>query len=126
MRDSSFEMGCVQRAAGNFYTAVCTPDRCSACAPESAGCGRLHEFVCSAFSIPRCLLAFGSPARRLRHLAAGLARFGKADRNRLLATLDLLARLPAAKFAVFHLMHRALDLFRSFLAVSGHPCVLRW
>src|SRR5437016_4152180 len=56
----------------------------------------------------------------LRHLCAGLPRFGEADRDRLLAALDASARPAALQRAALALVHRALDLLARLLPVLSH------
>src|ERR1700716_3042846 len=51
---------------------------------------------------------------------AGAARLRQADRDRLLAAFDLLARAPALQLAALSLVHRPLDLLLRLLAVPGH------
>src|SRR5262249_11480741 len=55
-----------------------------------------------------------------RHLAAGPARFGKADRDRLLSALHRLAGAAALQRAPLALVHRLLDLFRRLVAIRCH------
>src|SRR5262245_13176002 len=52
-----------------------------------------------------------------RHLRAGSAGFGQADRDRLLAARHLLARAAAAQRAGFALLHHLLHFGRSLPAV---------
>src|ERR1700752_2789393 len=51
----------------------------------------------------------------LRHLLAFRSRLGKADGDRLLAALDLLAGPAALQSSGLALLHRASDLGRCFL-----------
>src|SRR4051794_24867404 len=63
------------------------------------------------------------PARGLApfwHLAAGAARLGQADGDRLLAALHPLAGAAAAQRAALPLVHRAFDLRLGFASVLGH------
>src|ERR1700741_795512 len=70
--------------------------------------------------------AFALGSLLLRHFGAALARFGQADRDRLLAALDLLAGAAAAQRAGLALLHRAAHLLRrafpifSLLRLPGH------
>src|SRR5207253_398395 len=70
---------------------------------------------------------FALRRRRLpRHLGAGLARLGQADRDRLLAALHRLAGAAALQRAVLALVHRAFHLALRFLSITGHEGLLAY
>src|SRR5688572_18126877 len=80
---------------------------------------RYRLFLLGAFLLPAAFL-LGAAFLLPRHLRAFLARFGQADRDRLLAALHLLARASALQRAPFALVHRAFHFLLGFLAVLRH------
>src|SRR5207244_9246540 len=65
-------------------------------------------------ALPRRFLARGA---FLGDLPPRAARFGEADRDGLLATLDRLSGTARLELAALHLVHGALDLLGGLLAV---------
>src|SRR3954469_6429380 len=106
-------------------------------APQPGSARRARKAAASSeFGPPPCPLLLGFAfwflvaalfaALFLRHLLARPARFGKSDRDRLLAALDLLAGTAALQRALFAFLHRAFDfLGRAFGIFPCHKVFSR-
>src|SRR5689334_21969171 len=89
------------------------PAACPSSCSATADCG---DAAPSVLLLPAASLS--------RHLAAGAARLGMPDRDRLPAAGDLLAGAAAAQLAALHLVHGALHLARCFFSIPRHVIFL--